>query len=94
MDLGRLACAGVADYASGIYGPLEGSASPAVGMDRQPPAPPTGGVRNVVPFNNFLYTFEGSKLMMSKFDLLKQAFSEPREVEFSVGLYNNAQDRR
>jgi hypothetical protein len=44
-----------------------------------------GGVRNVVPFQNSLYTFEGSKLMMSTFDIRKTTFSEPREVNFLPG---------
>ena len=44
-----------------------------------------GGVHYVVPFQNFLYIFEGSKLMMSRFDVPRAAFSEPREVNFLPG---------
>jgi hypothetical protein len=44
-----------------------------------------GAVRRVVPFQNFVYTFEGSKLMMSSLDPQKAVFSEPREVKFLPG---------
>jgi hypothetical protein len=45
----------------------------------------TGAQRSASPTRNFVYFFEGSKLMAVRFDPQRVSFSEPKEVKFVPG---------